>query len=56
MQVARSDRYRALSENNRLRLRTVRAPRGLILDRNGLPVAETEPSFDLVCFPRNNFV
>jgi len=51
MQVARSDRYRALSENNRLRLRTVRAPRGLILDRNGLPVAETEPSFDLVCFP-----
>ncbi len=51
MQIARSDRYRALSENNRLRLRTVRAPRGLILDRNGRPIAETEPSFDLVCFP-----
>ncbi|GAB4368670.1 MAG: penicillin-binding protein 2 [Deltaproteobacteria bacterium] len=51
MQVARSDEYRALSENNRLRLRTVRAPRGLILDRKGRPIAETEPSFDLVCFP-----
>jgi len=28
LQVVESDRYRNLAENNRLRLRTVRAPRG----------------------------
>lgn len=51
MQIARHDHYQTLSENNRLRLRTVRAPRGLILDRHDRPIAETGPSFDLVCFP-----
>jgi len=34
---------------HRLRLRTVRAPRGLILDRKGRAIAETQGSFDLVC-------
>jgi len=51
LQVVESDRYRDLSENNRLRLRTVRAPRGLILDRKGRAIAETQGSFDLVCSP-----
>lgn len=51
MQIARYEHFQTLSENNRLRLRTVRAPRGLILDRNERPIADTEPSFDLVCFP-----
>jgi penicillin-binding protein 2 len=51
LQVVESDRYRNLAENNRLRLRTVRAPRGLILDRKGRPIAETQGSFDLVCSP-----
>jgi penicillin-binding protein 2 len=51
LQVVESDRYRNLSENNRLRLRTVRAPRGLILDRLGRALAETQGSFDLVCSP-----
>lgn len=51
MQVVRHQEFRTLSENNRLRLRAVRAPRGLILDRNGRPIAETAASFDLVCFP-----
>lgn len=51
MQIARYEHFQTLSENNRLRLRTIRAPRGLILDRNERPIAETEPSFDLICFP-----
>jgi len=51
LQVVESDRYRNLAENNRLRLRTVRAPRGLILDRKGRAIAETQASFDLVCSP-----
>lgn len=51
LQVVESDRYRNLAENNRLRLRTVRAPRGLILDRKGRAIAETQASFTLVCSP-----
>jgi len=51
LQVVDSDRYRDLAENNRLRLRTVHAPRGLILDRQGRAIAETQGSFDLVCTP-----
>src|SRR3972149_6351273 len=51
LQVVESGRYRNLSENNRLRMRTVRAPRGLILDRKGRAIAETQGSFALVCSP-----
>ncbi len=51
LQVVESERFRNLAENNRLRLRTVRAPRGLILDRQGRAIAETQGSFDLVCSP-----
>jgi len=51
LQVVQFDRFRTLSENNRLRIRTIQAPRGQILDRNGRPIAETQASFDLVCSP-----
>ncbi|HEY3490410.1 MAG TPA: penicillin-binding protein 2 [Candidatus Deferrimicrobiaceae bacterium] len=51
LQVAQYDKYQTLSENNRLRIRTIRAPRGLILDRKGRPIAETQASFDLICSP-----
>jgi len=51
LQVVESDRYRNLAENNRLRLRTVHAPRGLIFDRKGRAIAETQGSFVLICSP-----
>jgi penicillin-binding protein 2 len=51
LQMVQHDRFRTLSENNRLRIRTIRAPRGQILDRNGRPIAETQASFDLICSP-----
>lgn len=51
LQVVQHDLYMTLSENNRVRIRTVRAPRGLILDRKGRPIAETAASFDLICTP-----
>ncbi len=51
LQVVNYEQYQALSENNRLRLRTVRAPRGPILDRKGRAIAETQGSYDLVCSP-----
>ena len=51
LQVVQFERFRTLSENNRLRIRTIRAPRGQILDRNGRAIAETQASFDLICSP-----
>jgi penicillin-binding protein 2 len=51
LQVMQHDLYMALSENNRVRIRTVRAPRGVILDREGRTIAETAASFDLICTP-----
>jgi penicillin-binding protein 2 len=51
LQVVQYDRFQALSENNRLRIRTIRAPRGQILDINSRPIAETQASFALVCTP-----
>jgi penicillin-binding protein 2 len=51
LQIVQHDRFRTLSENNRLRIRTIRAPRGQILDRNGRPIAETQASYDLICSP-----
>ena len=51
LQVVDYDVYRELSENNRIRIRTIRAPRGPIFDRKGRPIAETQGSFDLACSP-----
>jgi len=51
LQVVKYERFRTLSENNRLRIRTIRAPRGQILDINSRPIAETQASFDLICTP-----
>ncbi len=51
LQVVKHEHFRNLAENNRLRIRPVRAPRGVILDRKGRPIAETQPSFDLICSP-----
>ncbi len=51
LQVVSYEQVPGVSENNRLRLRTVRAPRGPIFDRKGRAIAETQGSFDLVCSP-----
>lgn len=51
LQIVQHEHFRNLAENNRLRIRPVRAPRGAILDRVGRPIADTQPSFDLICSP-----
>ena len=51
LQVVKYEYFRTLSENNRIRIRVVRAPRGVILDRRGVPIAETQGSFDLIATP-----
>ena len=40
------------AENNRQRSVPITAPRGLILDRNGVVLAENEPSFSLLLYRR----
>src|SRR5690606_26780283 len=47
LQVAKYDYFAALSQGNRIRIEPVPPNRGLILDRNGLPLATNAPSYQL---------
>jgi penicillin-binding protein 2 len=47
LQVIKGDYYKGLSENNRLRIVKITPPRGIIYDRNGIPLVENRPSFDV---------
>jgi penicillin-binding protein 2 len=51
LQVAEHERYQQLSDVNRVRLEVLRAPRGTILDRNGVLLADSYPSFHIVFRP-----
>lgn len=51
LQVLHGARYRYLSENNRIRLERVAAPRGMILDRRGEILAGVRASFDALVVP-----
>jgi penicillin-binding protein 2 len=51
LQVAEHVRYRQLSEENRVRLEVLRAPRGGIYDRHGELLADSAPSFNIVFRP-----
>lgn len=44
-QILGQEAYRRQSDQNRLRRLTLEAPRGLILDRHGVPIAENAPGF-----------
>ncbi|MEN9465672.1 MAG: penicillin-binding protein 2 [Pseudomonadota bacterium] len=47
LQVTLHQKYRDLSENNRLQLRPINPKRGLIFDRNGVILAANTPSYSL---------
>ncbi len=51
LQIWEGARYRHLSENNRIRLERVPAPRGMILDRRGEILADVRPSFEALVVP-----
>jgi penicillin-binding protein 2 len=53
LQILTGDRLAELSDKNRIRLRTVTAPRGILFDRNGLPLVENRPAFTLAVVPRD---
>ncbi len=47
LQVLQGEKFRILSENNRIASRVVRSPRGIIYDRNRLVLADNRPSFNV---------
>ncbi|HTW91221.1 MAG TPA: penicillin-binding protein 2 [bacterium] len=51
LQVVQGTRYARLSDRNRIRKLVLPAPRGRILDRNGILLADTRPSFTVTVVP-----
>lgn len=51
LQVIDGGKYRAMSENNRLRVLKTLAPRGIIFDRNGIPLVKNVPVFSVSLSP-----
>lgn len=45
LQIIRGTEYLQLSESNRLRIINIPAPRGIIYDRNGIPLVKNSPFF-----------
>jgi penicillin-binding protein 2 len=51
LQIIQGARYARLSDRNRIRKLVLPAPRGRILDRNGVLLADTRPSFTVSVVP-----
>ncbi len=51
LQIAQHQQYRTEAESNRVRMRPLPPPRGLILDRNGIVLAENRPGYRLEVTP-----
>ena len=51
LQVMQGSKLKALAEGNRLRIQTILAPRGYIVDKNGEQLARNTASFSLVVTP-----
>lgn len=52
LQVLEGGHFRDASEKNRIRIRPIAAPRGILFDRNGLPLVDNRPAFTLSLIPR----
>ena len=53
LQVLQGNEYRKLSEENRLRIVRVAAPRGIIYDRTGIPLVKNTPYYSVSVSPQN---
>ncbi len=53
LQILRGEEMRRLSEQNRVRIKKILAPRGAIFDRTGKLLANTRPSFNLYLIPED---
>ncbi len=50
LQIIKGDYFKNLSENNRIRIQETPAPRGILFDREGIPLVNSFPSFDVSLF------
>ncbi len=53
LQIIKGGYYRGLSESNRIRVIDIRPPRGVLYDRNGIPLAENTPSHVITFTPED---
>ncbi|OPY75146.1 MAG: Stage V sporulation protein D [Syntrophorhabdus sp. PtaU1.Bin058] len=53
LQIMRGSEMRRLSEQNRIRIKKVIAPRGIMYDRSGRVLADTRPSFNVYITPED---
>jgi len=53
LQIMQGNEMRRQSEMNRIRIKKVLAPRGIIFDRMGRVLADTRPSFNLYITPED---
>lgn len=51
LQILSGSNYRRMAEDNRINLRIIAPPRGRILDRFGIPLAQNEQTFRVVLLP-----
>src|SRR5262245_51561088 len=52
LQVISGDHFREASDKNRMRVRPVAAPRGILYDRHHVPLVDNRPAFTLSLIPR----
>jgi len=52
LQVLEGGRFLDASDKNRIRIRPIAAPRGILYDRNGTPLVDNRPAFTLSLIPR----
>ncbi len=53
LQIMRGSEMRKLSEQNRIRVKKIPSPRGIIYDRTGKVLADTRPSFNIYLTPED---
>jgi penicillin-binding protein 2 len=53
-QIAQGDKFKEMAENNHQRTLPLRAPRGIILDRNGRVIVENRNSFNISIMRENS--
>ncbi|HQP31070.1 MAG TPA: penicillin-binding protein 2, partial [Deltaproteobacteria bacterium] len=53
MQIMLGDYYEGLSRNNRMRFMYIKAPRGRIVDRQGVVLADNRPSYNIMVIPED---
>jgi penicillin-binding protein 2 len=52
LQVLEGGRFLDASDKNRIRVRPIAAPRGILFDRHGIPLVDNRPAFTLSLIPR----